>query len=94
MKIDKLGKEPKTGDLVLISNGNYLCTGIFTKFGSANNLNYVNMSDYQLRRCKEGKKPYNNHLNTNYNNRWLIINKDLLTTEESNIYDKLINYIK
>ena len=40
MITDRIGKEPKKGDIIMISYGNNLIMGVFNKIGSANNPNF------------------------------------------------------
>jgi hypothetical protein len=91
---DRNGVELERGDILLISIGNYFDVGIFVRPGVSNNLNYYSISNYVLLNIKSGRTKVN-YITTSYknHNRYVKIPKELLTTDEQDLYDQIIKLI-
>ncbi len=93
---DRSNNELNYKDLVIISNSNYLEVGIVKRMGSANNLNYYSINEWNLNRMKDVKyknKAYTSYINTDRNSRYLKITEDQLKDEEKVIYQEMIKLL-
>lgn len=92
--VDRNENELERGDVLLISLGNYIGSGIFIKPGQSNNLNYYCISKYNLQKLNLGYKKLD-YLATASDNRrrYVKIPKELLTLEEQDIYEQMIKLL-
>ena len=91
---DRNGIELERGDILLISVGNYIISGIFIKPGGSNNLNFYRLSNYVLTQLINNGRRLD-YLASSFHNehRYVKITKDLLIPSEQHLYDEIIKLI-
>ena len=91
--VDINGKEAKLGDVILVSNGNYLSKYIFRGYGQGQSVQYFDINIFTARELKDNKKIWCSYLNITHKTRWIILSPDILNNEERKLYDEIKKYL-